>query len=106
MMETVVMETQGVMFVNAKQLCFHAAAAAAAAEQQQLYIHPGECNEITMCKHTCTHTRKHTYTLCRSLSLSRHVIIINNMQREKDNVINPNLKPDSTHICRHTPTHI
>ena len=24
--------------------------------QQQLYIHPGECNEITMCKHTCTHT--------------------------------------------------
>ena len=77
------MET-GVMFVNAKQLCFHAAAAAAAAaEQQQLYIHPGECNEITMCKHTCTHTRKHTYTHCRSLSLSRHIIIINNMQREK-----------------------
>ena len=26
-----IMETQGVMFVNAKQLCFHAAAAAAAA---------------------------------------------------------------------------
>ena len=25
-------------------------------QQQQLYIHPGECNEITMCKHTCTHT--------------------------------------------------